>query len=331
MDRIRCGSAFSGAARIADDGIVDPARTLGHRIVAVAARDRARAVAFAEERGIERVHATYQDVVDDPDVDVVYNALVNSLHHPWNVAGLRAGKTVLSEKPMTSNAAQAHEVRDVARATGATIVEGFHYLHHPVNQRLRDLVTSGELGTIESVDIELAIPAPPSTDPRWSLDLAGGATMDLGCYVLSAARHFGRWIGAEPVLQAAEARVWSPEVDSAVRAELAYAGGGPVGRLVWDMDASSRSMVWTVHGTRATAASTSFAVPHLDPRLLVTEASGATREEIPEAETSYTHQLAALAASLDGGAPFLVDVDDAVANMELVDELYGRIGLAPRN
>jgi predicted dehydrogenase len=75
-----------GAARIADEGIVAPARTLGHELVAVAARDRTRAEAFAAERGIAKVHDTYADVIADPDVDLVYNALVNSLHARWNIA-----------------------------------------------------------------------------------------------------------------------------------------------------------------------------------------------------------------------------------------------------
>ena len=141
------------------------------------------------------MHDDYQALIADPDIDVVYNALVNSLHAEWNIAALRAGKHVLSEKPLTSNADQARAVRDVARQSDRTIVEGFHYLHHPVNLELQRVVTSGELGTIERVELVLAIPSPPDTDPRWSLDLAGGATMDLGCYVMSAARHFGRWIG----------------------------------------------------------------------------------------------------------------------------------------
>ncbi len=88
-----------GAARIADDGIVDPSKLLGHRLVAVAARDRSRAEAFAAQRGVEKVRQTYAEVIDDPDVEVVYNALVNSLHAQWNQYALGAGKHVLSEKP----------------------------------------------------------------------------------------------------------------------------------------------------------------------------------------------------------------------------------------
>jgi predicted dehydrogenase len=73
-----------GAARIADDGSVDPPRLLGHKLVAVAARDRSRAEAFAAHCGVEKVHQTYAEVIDDPEVEVVYNALVNSLHAKWN-------------------------------------------------------------------------------------------------------------------------------------------------------------------------------------------------------------------------------------------------------
>jgi predicted dehydrogenase len=199
-----------GAARIADDGIVDPARVLGHRLVAVAARDRSRAEAFAAQRGVETVHQTYAELIDDPEVDVVYNALVNSLHAHWNQYALNAGKHVLSEKPFARNAAEAVQVRNVARTAPGQIVEGFHYLHHPVNQRLRELVTTGELGDIQQVDSELSIPSPPDSDPRWSLELAGGATMDLGCYVLNVARQFGRWLDQAPSVISAEATLRSP-------------------------------------------------------------------------------------------------------------------------
>jgi len=317
-----------GAARIADDGIVDPSRVLGHRLVAVAARDRSRAEAFAAQRGVERVHQTYAEVIDDPEVDVVYNALVNSLHAQWNQYALKAGKHVLSEKPFARNAAEASLVRNVARTAPGLIVEGFHYVHHPVNQPLRELVTTCELGDVRQVDIELSIPGPPDSDPRWSLELAGGATMDLGCYVLNAARQFGRWLGDAPSVVGAEATLKKPDVDAAMSVELAYPGGIP-GRLHWDMNAEARQMVWTVTGTAATAVVPAFAVPHLDNRIVITR-DGRAEEQILGDQTSYTYQLAALADTLQTGAEFLIDVDDSVANAELIDEVYRRAGLAPR-
>ena len=86
-----------GAARIADLAIVRPARVTGHRLVAVAARDRRRAEDFAQRYGVERALDTYADVLADPDVEAVYNPLANALHGPWNLAAAEAGKHVLSE------------------------------------------------------------------------------------------------------------------------------------------------------------------------------------------------------------------------------------------
>jgi predicted dehydrogenase len=317
-----------GAARIADDAIVGPARALGHEIVAVAARDRARAEAFAAQRGIAKVHDTYAGVIADPDVDLVYNALVNSVHARWNTAALEAGKHVLCEKPLASNAQQARAVRAAAHASSGRIVEGFHYIHHPVNLRLRELVMSGALGRIQRVDLVLALPAPPDTDPRWSLQLAGGATMDLGCYVLDAARHLGLWLHATTQVVAAHATLHSPQVDASMGVELVYSGG-VTGHGQWDMDAQQRTMTWTVTGTEGSATSLSFAVPHLDNRLLVSR-NGRTSEEVLGDQTSYTYQLARLAGSLHSGQPYPSDIDSSVANAMLIDECYRRAGLSPR-
>ena len=95
---------------------------------------------------MERVLGSYAEVIADPEVEVIYNPLANSLHGPWNLAAVRAGKHVLSEKPFASNAAEAREVRNAAVVAGVIVVEGFHYLYHPVMRRLHEVLASGELG-----------------------------------------------------------------------------------------------------------------------------------------------------------------------------------------
>ena len=96
-------------------------------------RPRTRAETFADKYGVERVSASYADVVDDPEVDVVYNPLANSLHAPWNLAAIAAGKPVLTEKPFARNHSEAQRVADAAEAAGVTVMEGFHYCFHPVD------------------------------------------------------------------------------------------------------------------------------------------------------------------------------------------------------
>jgi predicted dehydrogenase len=140
-----------GAARITERALVDPARASGHRLVAVAARDRSRAEAFAAAHGVERVAGSYADLIADPEVEAVYNPLANGLHGPWNLAALAAGKHVLTEKPSASNAEEAAEVRAAAEKSGTVFMEGFHYLFHPLTRRLHEILASGELGELRRV------------------------------------------------------------------------------------------------------------------------------------------------------------------------------------
>ena len=107
------------------------------------------------------------------------------------------------------------------------MVEGFHYLFHPVMQRLFALLDAGELGELQRVDALIAMPEPDEGDPRWSFDLAGGALMDLGCYGLHAHRALGRWAGGEPELVDARAkeRAGAPGVDEWLEADLRFPSG----------------------------------------------------------------------------------------------------------
>jgi len=189
-----------GAARITDLAIIKPAKVTGTRLVAVAARDPARAAAFAEVHGIGRVHKSYLDVINDPDVEAVYNPLANSLHAPWNKAALAAGKHVFTEKPSASNAAEAEEVAVQVGRADRQFFEGFHYLWHPLIARLHAILASGELGELRHVETVMDMPAPHAGDPRWSLELGGGALMDLGCYSLHSIRVLAPFAGGEPTL-----------------------------------------------------------------------------------------------------------------------------------
>jgi predicted dehydrogenase len=328
MEPLRIG--VLGAARIAELAIVKPAHATGTRLVAVAARNQERARAFASAHGVERVVATYADVLGAADVEAVYNPLPNALHAPWNLAAIEAGKHVLSEKPFAANAEEAAEVRDAAHRAGMIVVEGFHYLYHPVTRRLHDLLATGDLGELVRVETTMVMPDPGAADPRWSLSLAGGAMMDLGCYSLHAQRVLARWGGGEPSLVAARAgeRAGAPGVDEWLDADLVFPSGA-TGLARCHMASDRREMSCRIIGTRGEATAVNFVQPHLDDRVVIQAREGRRVEHLGT-RSSYTYQLEAFIAAVRTGVPLPTGADDAVATMRLIDECYRAAGLQPR-
>lgn len=159
-------------------------------IVAVASRDGARARAYADERGIERAHGSYEALLADPDVDAVYISLPNSLHHEWTLKGLLAGKHVLCEKPFSRHEAEVDAAWDAAAAGGLVVAEARMYRHHPQIARAKELVDSGAVGAPRILRSNHSFQMVDPGDHRHVPDLDGGALMELGCYCISTARLF---------------------------------------------------------------------------------------------------------------------------------------------
>lgn len=320
-----------GASRIAELSLVSPAAATGTELVAVAARDRGRAEDFAARHGVRRVLDSYAAVVADAEVEAVYNPLANGLHGAWNIASAEAGKHVLAEKPSAANAEEARDVRAAVQRSGVVFMEAFHYPYHPLWQRVLQLLDDEALGELEHVEATLVMPSPGPADPRWDLDLAGGALMDLGCYSLSALMLLGRYAGGSPRVVGGEVEQWpaAPGVDARTWLQLAYpsgllaTGGG-------SMVAPEFDFHLTVTGSRGRLHVPSFPRPHLDDTLVLTRPG---REEIVEhlgTRSSYTYQLDAFTAAVRAGAPVVTDADFSVATMELIDDAYRVVGLEPR-
>ncbi|MER7638171.1 Gfo/Idh/MocA family oxidoreductase [Streptomyces sp. NPDC126522] len=185
-----------GAASIAPSALIKPAQQHPRvAVTAVAARSRPRAEAFARKHDVPVVHPTYEALLADPQIDAVYVPLPNGLHADWMLRAIDAGKHVLCEKPFTANRAEAErvaEAADAARArTGLVVMEAFHYRHHALAARMQEIVRSGELGELRRVEAEVCFPLPRFSDIRYDYGLAGGATMDAGCYSVHVARLLG--------------------------------------------------------------------------------------------------------------------------------------------
>jgi predicted dehydrogenase len=317
-----------GAARIAPLALVNPAR--GHSAVvvaAVAARDPSRARAFAAKHGIARAHDSYDALLADPHLDAVYNPLPNGLHGRWTRAALAAGKHVLCEKPFTANAAEAREIAELAANSDRVVMEAFHYRYHPLSRRVEEIIASGELGKLKRVEAALCFPLPKFSDIRYNYSLAGGATMDAGCYAVHMVRTFG---GSTPEVVWAQAKLRDPQVDRAMTAEVAFAGGhtGLVRCSLWSshlLQISAR-----VIGADGELRVFNPVMPNVFHRLTVRSPDGRRVERFAR-RASYAYQLDAFAAAVLRGEPVKTTPEDAVENMTVIDRIYRAAGLPLRN
>jgi D-xylose 1-dehydrogenase (NADP+, D-xylono-1,5-lactone-forming) len=190
------------------------------RALAVASRDRARAESYAQDKGIERAYGSYDQLLADPDVEVVYISLPNGLHIEWSGAALEAGKHVLCEKPLSRSAAEVEQLFDLAQARELHLSEAFMYRHHPQTKRLKGLVQEGAIGELRLVRGSFSFNCDPD-DPRMLVGMQGGGLMDLGCYPVSMARY----LAGEPKRVSAEQLLGGDGVDVVMAGVLRFAGG----------------------------------------------------------------------------------------------------------
>ena len=318
-----------GAARIAPTAIIFPAHATGHQLVAVGARDKARAAEFAKQYQIEKAYGSYQEVIDDPNVDVIYNALHNGGHGPWNIKALAAGKHVLSEKPSASNAAEAKEVAAAVSKSGKVFMEGFHYYYHPVFQRLLAIVKSGEIGEVIKVESSLLIPMPEKEDLRLKFDLAGGSMMDVGCYALHSQRMISQLIAdGEPIIVKTDSNAPDGKIDTKLNMQLKYPNGVS-GLARGDFESPAYNAPLTVTGSKGSVHLPNFVVTGMDPRVIVDLAGQKRVEHLPSIST-YTYQLLAFADAIDLGKAVKTDAKDALIQAQLIDAAYVAAGLPLR-
>ena len=189
-------------------------------VLAIGGRDRERAVAFAADHGIVRVHDNYEALLADSDVEAVYIPLPNSLHVEWTVRALEAGKHVLCEKPLSRQTSEAERAFDAAEREGRLLMEAFMYRHNPQTQRLTELVADGAVGRVRVIRTQFSFNATDPANIRLSTELGGGALMDVGCYCVNGTR----LLAGEPERVFAEQELGGEGVDVVIAATMRFAG-----------------------------------------------------------------------------------------------------------
>jgi len=167
-----------------------------NHLLAVGSRTQKSADAYAREKKIERAYGSYEALLADPDIHVVYNSLPNHLHAEWTIKAVEAGKHVLCEKPIALNVDEVDAIKSAAHKHGRVVAEAFMYRHHPQTLKVQEIVNSGSLGTLKLIRGSFSFVLTREGDVRLNPEWGGGSIWDVGCYPISYARTV---VGASPL------------------------------------------------------------------------------------------------------------------------------------
>lgn len=293
-------------------------RSRNGTVVAVASRDVGAAQAYSEELGIERYYGSYEALVADDEIDAIYIPLPNHLHAEWSIRCAEAGKPVLCEKPLASNANEAQRMVDVFRERDILFGEAFMYRHHPKTLRVKELLQKGVIGEIHFIESSFTFQLRNNTNIRLRADMAGGSLMDVGCYCINAIRYFAE---EEPDEVHAIARFGEISgVDEFMVGALRFPSG-----VLAHFDSglrTPRKHSYEIRGSEGRiVVDEAFTVPAKSGTAVqLWRGSAAEEIRIPPVD-HYQLMVENFADALLTGVPLQYPIQDAVATMRVIDRL----------
>ena len=316
---------IAGPGRIAESLAGDFALVPGATLTAVGSRSRERAADFAHRHGAARAHGSYRELMDDPEVDVVYIATPHPQHHAIAVAALRAGKGVLVEKAFTQTVAGAQDIVTTARATGGFAMEAMWTRFQPAIVKLRELIADGAIGTPLSVQADLGVVRDYDPQDRlFNPALGGGAVLDLGVYVVS----FAQMVLGTPDRVVATGVIGPSGVEIDATILLGFPAG-PSATLTTSLHSPMPGQA-RVFGTTGWI----DVLPRFHhPKQIVLHRSGAEPETItaPPIGGGYSHELIEVTECVRAGRTesAVMPLADTVAVQEVLDEVLSQLGIHP--
>ena len=290
-------------------------------VVAIASRDIAKARAAANELGIPRAYGSYQELVDDPDIDAIYNPLPNHLHVPWSIRAAERGKHVLCEKPIALTAKEARQLLEVRDRTGVKIGEAFMVRTHPQWLKVKEIVSSGRIGELRLISGHFSYYRRDTADVRSRVEWGGGALMDVGCYPTT----ISRWLfDAEPTeVVGLIDRDPEMKIDRLTSGLLRFERGQATFSCATQLVAYQAVQIF---GTTGRIAATFHSMPHDEARILVDDGSdlrGGGIETITfPAVDQFSIQADRFSEAIRGVGAVPVSLEDAIGNMSVIDALF---------
>jgi xylose dehydrogenase (NAD/NADP) len=285
-------------------------------VLAVASREADRAATYARENGIERSYGSYEQLLDDPDVEVVYISLPNSLHVQWTERALRKGKHVLCEKPLSRRVADVEALFDVAESANRVLMEAFMWRHNPQTDRVVELVQAGAIGrpTLVRAAFSFAIAAGDEANVRLSAALDGGALMDVGSYCVSAAR----LLAGEPEAVSGHQLIGGDGVDVAFAGSMRF-GSGMLAHFDAGIALADRDELEIVGDQASLFLDDPW---HCREPVIELRRDGAVERIELEPADSYRLEAENLSAAIRGRAQPRLGRADAVGQARVIEALY---------
>ncbi len=319
-DKIRWG--ILSTANIARRVI--PAIHASHNgeVMAVASRSLESAQAYAKEQNIPNAYGTYEELINDSNIDAIYIPLPNRLHAEWSIKCAEAGKPTLCEKPFASDAPEAQTIVDAFEKHNVPLAEAFMYRFHPQHAKVKDIIASGGIGELVSITASFTFRLTNEANIRLSKELAGGSLMDVGCYCINLMRFM---TGEEPESVTASARIGDVTgVDEVLAGTLKFPSG-----VVGHFESSLRAHkehTYTLKGTEGKIVLPTSFVPEKDADTLIKHWQGDDyTEHTISAADHYQLMVEDFAdALINNRAPRFMP-SDAVRNMEVIDQMLAQI------
>ena len=283
-----------------------------NELVAVASRSKDKAEAYAKQWDIPRTFGSYEEMLADPGIDVIYNPLPNSLHAHWTIEATRAGKHVLCEKPLAISAAEVDAMVKAAKQAGVVVTEAFMYRHHPQTLKVKELVDGGAIGRLRMVRGSFSFNLSREGDVRLDPALGGGSIWDVGCYPISYARFI---IGAEPIEVFGRQVLGQTGVDELFTGSLVFPN-----HVHAQFDSSFRAPFRTqieVVGSEGAITVTRPFKPGPEEHLLINRGDQVEQVAVPGQEL-YLGEVEDLAGAVLEGKPTRVSLADSRANVATI-------------
>jgi D-xylose 1-dehydrogenase (NADP+, D-xylono-1,5-lactone-forming) len=307
-----------GSARINQRVIPSLRASKRNTLAAVASRDAERSQAYARQWKIKKAYASYDDLLNDPQIDVIYNSLPNGLHAEWTVRAAQAGKHVLCEKPLAISLAEVDAIRDAARKYDVVVAEAFMYRHHAQTLKVREIVQSGQLGRIWLTHGTFSFYLDRPQDVRLDPELGGGSLWDVGCYPVSYARM---------VFGSAPSEVYGVQAHGQSGVDLSFAGQmrfGDDALAQFDCSFISpfRQSFEIVGEDASLSISAPFNPPHAKISLRLHPKSREDQVITIPSQDLYAGEVEDMAAAVLDGTPQRVSLEDSRANVATLLALY---------